>query len=118
MESVGINKILITTLVEDNKRVEQSAKYMMKQMNDESTMITSRIRRLMDDRDSILAQILIAQQILLDFNDKEDEIAGIYKVEIDEIKENLERKEYLIDYHQGKYKEPERFLAHKALSDP
>ena len=34
--------------------------------------------------------------MIINGKDKEDDIAGIYKEEIDELKENLERKEYLL----------------------
>jgi len=36
------------------------------------------------------------QQIISNVHDKEDDVAEIYKDEIDELKENLERKEYLL----------------------
>jgi hypothetical protein len=36
------------------------------------------------------------QQIVEDTKDKEDDFAEMYKDEIDELKENLERKEYLL----------------------
>ena len=36
------------------------------------------------------------QQIISNVRDKEDDVAEIYKDEIDELKENLERKEYLL----------------------
>ena len=36
------------------------------------------------------------QQILDNNTDKEEDVAEIYKDEIEELKENLERKEYLL----------------------
>jgi hypothetical protein len=42
------------------------------------------------------ARLLIMQQIMEDSKDKEEDIGDIYKDEIDELKENLERKEYLL----------------------
>ena len=36
------------------------------------------------------------QQILDNNKDKEEDVADIYKDEIEELKENLERKEYLL----------------------
>ena len=36
------------------------------------------------------------QQIIDNMRDKEDDVAEIFKDEIDELKESLERKEYLL----------------------
>jgi hypothetical protein len=36
------------------------------------------------------------QQIISNTREKEDDVAEIYKDEIEELKENLERKEYLL----------------------
>jgi len=36
------------------------------------------------------------QQIMQNVVEKDDDVAEIYKDEIDELKENLERKEYLL----------------------
>lgn len=43
-----------------------------------------------------MAEQLMQQQIISNTREKEDDIAEIYKDEIDELKENLERKEYLL----------------------
>ena len=42
--------------------------------------------------------------------DKEDDVAEIYKDEIEELKENLERKEYLLQLNEQRYSEFERII--------
>jgi hypothetical protein len=42
------------------------------------------------------ANYLLQQQIFENKKEKEQEIDGIWKDEIDDLKENLERKEYLL----------------------
>ena len=42
------------------------------------------------------ARLFIMQQIIDNTKDKEEDVAEIYKDEIEELKENLERKEYLL----------------------
>lgn len=42
--------------------------------------------------------------------DKEDDVAEMYKDEIEELKENLERKEYLLQYNEQRYSEYEKIL--------
>ena len=49
-----------------------------------------------DQRDRLQAEQLMQQQIISNVRDKEEDVAEIYKDEIDELKENLERKEYLL----------------------
>lgn len=59
-------------------------------------MLEAKHKKMMEERDSLNARMLILQQIIEDTKDKEDDIAEIYKDEIEELKENLERKEYLL----------------------
>lgn len=59
-------------------------------------MIEGKLRRMTEERDSLHARVLILQQIVEDTKDKEDDVAEMFKDEIEELKENLERKEYLL----------------------
>lgn len=63
-------------------------------------MLENKIKNLQEDRDSLNARLLILQQIIEDTKDKEDDISEIYKDEIEELKENLERKEYLLQVNE------------------
>ena len=54
------------------------------------------MKTLTEQRDRLQAELLMQQQIISNVRDKEDDVAEIYKDEIDELKENLERKEYLL----------------------
>jgi len=49
--------------------------------------------------------------------DKEEDIAQLYLDEIDELKENLERKEYLLQVNEQKHAEYEKMLAQVADYD-
>lgn len=57
------------------------------------------------------------QQIIDNTKDKEDDVAEIYKDEIEEIKENLERKEYLLQVNEQRYSEFEKMLMQVAEYD-
>ena len=50
------------------------------------------------------------QQIVEDTKDKEDDVADMFKDEIEELKENLERKEYLLQVNEQRYGEYEKML--------
>jgi len=50
------------------------------------------------------------QQIIEDTKDKEEDIGDIYRDEIEEMKENLERKEYLLQVTEQRCAEFEKIL--------
>jgi hypothetical protein len=55
--------------------------------------------------------------MIIDFKDKEEELGEIYTDDIEEMKENLERKDYMLEYYQKRYEECEKILKEKAKSD-
>jgi hypothetical protein len=57
------------------------------------------------------------QQIIDNTKDKEEDVAQIYLDEIEELKENLERKEYLLQVNEQKYSEFEKMLMQVADYD-
>lgn len=73
-------------------------------------MLEAKIKRVTDERDQLEAKNLIMQQIIDNTKDKEDDVAEIYRDEIEELKENLERKEYLLQVNEQRYSEFERML--------
>lgn len=52
-----------------------------------------------------------------DTKDKEDDVAEMFKDEIEELKENLERKEYLLQVNEQRYGEFEKMLMEIAEQD-
>ncbi len=54
--------------------------------------------------------MLIMQQIVEDTKDKEDDVAEMFKDEIEELKENLERKEYLLQVNEQRQGEIEKVM--------
>jgi hypothetical protein len=52
-----------------------------------------------------------------DTKDKEDDVAEMFRDEIEELKENLERKEYLLQVNEQRYGEFEKILMEIAESD-
>lgn len=57
------------------------------------------------------------QQIVDNTKDKEDDVGEIYKDEIDDLKENLERKEYLLQVNEQRYSQFEKMLMDVAEQD-
>lgn len=73
-------------------------------------MLETKLKRVVEDRDQLQARVLILQQIVEDTKDKEEDVAEMFKDEIEELKENLERKEYLLQVNEQRYGEFEKML--------
>ena len=69
-------------------------------MEQETAALTAALRRVTEERDQALARLFIAQQIMDNTKDKEEDVAEIFRDEIEELKENLERKEYLLQVNE------------------
>lgn len=73
-------------------------------------MLENRIHTLQNERDSLQANFLLQKQIIENEKDKESDMGGIWKDEIEDIKENLERKEYLLQLAEQRVTAFEKLL--------
>ncbi len=80
-------------------------------------MLEASLRRTTEERDQLNARLFIMQQIIDNTKDKEEDVAELYKDEIEELKENLERKEYLLQVNEQRYSEFEKMLVQVAEYD-
>ena len=55
------------------------------------------------ERDSMSGKMLISEQITTDKGMQVLDIEETFKEEIEELKENLDRKEYLLQFNEQKY---------------
>jgi hypothetical protein len=62
--------------------------------------------------------MLLQQQIFLNTKDKELDIGEIYKEKLEDLKENLERKEYLLQLSEQRSNAFEKLLISLSHSDP
>ena len=98
--TLKINKGIIKNLVDQKKGVNQVIEYTFNQLSHENELLEGKMKRVVEERDSLHARMLILQQIVEDTKDKEDDVAEMFKDEIEELKENLERKEYLLHVNE------------------
>lgn len=98
--SLQINKGIIKNLVDQKKGVNAALDYTFSQLNHENEMLEQKVEKMTGERDALNARVLILTQIVEDIKDKEEDYAEIYKDEIEELKENLERKEYLLQANE------------------
>jgi hypothetical protein len=80
-------------------------------------MLEANLKRVTEERDQLNARLFIMQQIIDNTKDKEEDVVEIYKDEIEELKENLERKEYLLQVNEQRYSEFEKMLLQVAEYD-
>ena len=88
----------------------------MKQFQEKQDVLLRRIEFLERERDTINAKALISAQIegekMVDKKTKEGELLE----EIQELKDNLDRKEYLLQYNEQKYFQYEKVLRELILN--
>ena len=88
----------------------------MKQFQEKQDVLLKRIEFLERERDTINAKALISAQIegekMVDKKTKEGELLE----EIQELKDNLDRKEYLLQYNEQKYFQYEKVLRELILN--
>ncbi len=73
-------------------------------------MLEQRVNTLSNERDSLQANFLLQRQIIENEKDKDIELGGIWKDEIEDLKESLERKEYLLQLAEQRVTAFEKLL--------
>lgn len=115
--TLKINKGIIKNLVDSKRGLNHMIEYTFNQLNHENELLENKLNKTIEERDSLHARMLILQQIVEDTKDKEDDVAEMFKDEIEELKENLERKEYLLQVNEQRYGEYEKMLMEIAEQD-
>jgi uncharacterized small protein (DUF1192 family) len=80
--------------------------------------LAQRHNALREECDRLNAELLMQQQVLLNTGEKDADIAGLYKDEIEELKENCERKEYLLQLSEQRSAAFEKLLMSLGARDP
>ena len=108
--TLKINKDIIQTLLKGDKSYDAQVEYAIAQITQENELWESRVKTLAEQRDQLQASYLLSQQVIEGGKDQEADIDGIYKEEIDELKDNLERKEYLLQLVEQRVAAYEKLL--------
>ena len=83
---------------------------MLKQCQRQLAAQDLRILHLEQEVQCANAKLLISGQIQADKRLQEKDFDEMYREDIDELKENLERKEYLLQFNEQKYNQYEKVL--------
>ena len=116
-QTLKINKYIIKSLLEGDKKYDAQFEYALAQITQENELWETRVKTLTETRDRLQAEFLMQQQIISNTREKEDDVAEIYKDEIEELKENLERKEYLLQLAEQRVAAYEKLLMNLGARD-
>ena len=116
-QTLKINKDIIKSLLEGDKKYDAQFEYALAQITQENELWETRVKTLTGQRDRLQAEQLMQQQIISNVRDKEEDVAEIYKDEIDELKESLERKEYLLQLAEQRVAAYEKLLMNLGARD-
>ncbi len=92
-QTLKINKQIISEFMRSDNPDMQ---YAISKTQEENEFLCQQLETLKSERDRLSGQILLQQQVDLNMKEKDVEIRDIYKEQIDDLKESLERKEYLL----------------------
>lgn len=114
--SVKLNFYIVSVL-SDSKNFDPQARYYTQQLNQESELLHARIEKLTEERNGLRSQIVMYEQMKLSQKDYVNEEIIQLKDEIEEMKGNLDRKEYLLQYTEQRNTEMEKLLKKRAMHD-
>ena len=101
-KTISINKRIIANLLTETKNHELS-KDIIGTLNEENSQLQAKLTEIISERDSFQAKLLISEQIIIDYKNKEDEYEKQLKESIKDLKEQLEAKEFVIQSWEHKF---------------
>ena len=116
--TLKINKDIIRTLLTGDRQFKDQVEFTFEQLSQENRILETKIKALQTERDSLHANFLLQKQIMENEQEKKDEIGGIWQDEIDDLKEGLERKEYLLQLAEQRVSAFEKLLFQLGARDP
>lgn len=93
-----------------NATEDETSRKVLNLAHVEVTELKDTIIKLQQERELLSAKVLIQSQINCDKNNEKKENRDLLLEEIDELKEALDRKEYLLQFNEQKYHQYELML--------
>jgi hypothetical protein len=115
-ETVSINKEILNDLISGNISNVKHKDALLK-LNKENANLSKLIKTTVKQRDDAQYKALINAQLTEDYKEKEREIYNECQEKIQELKDQLSRKEYMLQHLEKKYYEAEKLLKKYAKND-
>ena len=116
-KNIAINKEVINELCSQTKTSQQYSKTIEK-LNTENQELHTENKSLTKEKEALLAKCLVYEQIIDQSGIKEEEMNKDFNQQLLELKDQLNRKEYLIQEMEKKYYKSLEYLRKFCLNDP
>ncbi len=108
-KTIRINKEIIAELLNGVQGSPQ-AKGVLEKMNHENRLLQTQLKTASKERDDYRGKLLISEQIISNYKTKEQEQAGEFQEKIRDLLDQLDQKEYVLQYIQLRYNRMEAML--------
>eukprot|EP00826_Nyctotherus_ovalis_P024372 TRINITY_DN18866_c0_g1_i2.p1 TRINITY_DN18866_c0_g1~~TRINITY_DN18866_c0_g1_i2.p1 ORF type:complete len:327 (-),score=122.63 TRINITY_DN18866_c0_g1_i2:56-1036(-) len=115
--SLLINKQIIGQLCAAESSSKKS-KEVISKLNAENTQLTAKVKRLMGERNGFEGKLLIQAQIINECRMKEEEHVREFTSAVAELKEQLDKKEYAIQFLERRCIEAEKVIVSHLKNSP
>lgn len=107
--SIAIHKNMVNDLSERHK-IDPQARYFIEQLKQESDFLHSKLQKMTLKNGELRSEMVIKRQMELQNQDLEHEDIKALKEEIEEMRQSLDRKEYLLQYTEQRNTELEKLI--------
>ena len=97
--------------------IDPQARYLVDQLNGETEMLHRRIERLNTEKSDLWQHISLLEKLSNETKEHESKMIRDHQIEIEEMKQNLDWKEYLMQYTEQRNTELEKILIKRSSSD-
>jgi hypothetical protein len=109
-KTVMINKEIIQEMINTEDRLDPKGKRILDKLNKENAHLQLQTKRVIKERDQAQSKALINEQIIQEYKNKEAEINRDYAEKIQDLTDQLNRKEYILQNYERKYFKAEGML--------
>lgn len=108
-KTIRINKEIISELL-NGAQGNRQARNIMEKMNRENRLLQAQLKSVSKEREDYHAQLLISQQIITNYRVKEQEQIAEYQEKVRDLLDQLNQKEFVLQYVQLRYDRMETLL--------
>eukprot|EP00826_Nyctotherus_ovalis_P062120 TRINITY_DN8932_c0_g1_i14.p1 TRINITY_DN8932_c0_g1~~TRINITY_DN8932_c0_g1_i14.p1 ORF type:complete len:370 (+),score=98.63 TRINITY_DN8932_c0_g1_i14:239-1348(+) len=108
-KTIKLNKGIITDLLSTNKSSSMHMKAIEK-LNTENSTLQAKVKELIRERDEAQARVLVCEQMIAEFSGREKAIEAHYEELAEEIRDQLNVKEYILQLYERRFRKTIKLL--------
>jgi len=113
-KNLAINKTIISELVSGNQRLSKTVILLL---NEENSNLQTQLKRIISQRDQYQAKLLMVEQLVNEYKRKELVMERQMKSKEEELKDQLNKKEYLLQAYDHKVRKAAIMLSKYSVLD-